>query len=160
MPPVVRTLIFTIFFPGFWTFAMPYRILPRSTWPDIRGPGALGWLLIAAGVALYFSCAFLGFAVRGKGTPFPLDPPKKLVTDGPYAFVRNPMYWAVASVMLGEAAVFHSIAILDLAAVFALMVVIFVRFAEEPMLRRNFGSEYEDYYRRVPRWFPRFRRGA
>lgn len=158
MSPLVRTLIFTIFIPGFWTFAMPYWILPRSRRPDIGGPGALGWLLIAAGVALYFSCAFLGFAIRGKGTPFPLDPPKKLVTDGPYGLVRNPMYWAVGSVILGEAAVFHSIAILDLATVFALAVVVFVLFAEEPSLRRNFGPQYEDYCRRVPRWLPRIGR--
>jgi protein-S-isoprenylcysteine O-methyltransferase Ste14 len=160
MSPILRTLIFTIFIPGFWTFVMPFWILPKSARPDLTGPGALGWLLIAAGVALYFSCAFLGFAVRGKGTPFPLDPPKKLVTDGPYAVVRNPMYWAVGSVVLGEAAVFHSIAILDMAAVFALAVVVFVFFAEESSLRRNFGPEYEEYCRRVPRWFPRFRRGA
>ena len=34
------------------------------------------------------------FALRGKGTPFPLDPPLKLVTTGPYAYVSNPMQTA------------------------------------------------------------------
>jgi protein-S-isoprenylcysteine O-methyltransferase Ste14 len=34
---------------------------------------------------------------------------------------------------------------------------LFVLLYEEPMLRHKFGSEYEDYCRRVPRWFPRFR---
>src|SRR5437879_6929372 len=112
MSPVIRTLIFTVFIPSFWTVMMPYWLLPRGARPDVRGLGAIGWLLIAAGIALYFACAFWGFAIRGKGTPLPLDPPKKLIVVGPYRIARNPMYWSVAFVMLGEAAVFHSVALL------------------------------------------------
>lgn len=157
MSPVIRTLIFTVFIPGFWTVMMPYWVLPSGARPDVRGVGAAGWLLIAAGVALYFACAFWGFAVRGKGTPLPLDPPKKLVVEGPYRIVRNPMYWSVASVMLGEAAVFHSIALLELVAIFAVGVVLFVLFVEEPTLKQKFGTEYEEYCQQVPRWLPRFK---
>jgi protein-S-isoprenylcysteine O-methyltransferase Ste14 len=154
MSPVIRTLIFTIFIPGFWTAMMPYWILPRGARPDWRGAGAAGWLLVAAGIALYFACAFWGFAVRGKGTPLPADPPKKLVVEGPYRVVRNPMYWSVALVVLGEAAVFHSVALVDLAAVFFVGVNLFVLFFEEPGLRQKFGAEYEEYCRRTPRWLP------
>jgi len=118
MSPLVRTLIFTIFIPGFWTILMPYWMLPKGTKPDLRGAGTLGWVLIAAGIVLYIACAFWGFAIRGKGTPLPLDPPKKLVVEGPYRVVRNPMYWGVGSVILGEAAVFHSFALAELAAAF------------------------------------------
>src|SRR5437879_12528740 len=82
MSPVLRTLIFTIFVPGFWTVAMPYWLIPRDTRPSLYGVGAVGGVLIAAGIALYFACAFWGFALRGKGTPLPMDPPKKLVVDG------------------------------------------------------------------------------
>jgi protein-S-isoprenylcysteine O-methyltransferase Ste14 len=155
MSPVIRTLIFTVFIPGFWTVMMPYWMLPRGVRPDLRGAGAAGWLLIAAGIALYFACAFWGFAVRGKGTPLPLDPPKKLVVVGPYRVVRNPMYWGVGSVVLGEAAIFHSVALAELAVVFAVGVILFVLLFEEPALRRKFGEEYEEYCRRVPRWLPR-----
>ena len=157
MSPVFRTLIFTIFVPGFWTIVMPYWLLPRGTRPDLRGAGAAGWLLIAAGIALYFACAFWGFALRGKGTPLPIDPPKKLVVEGPYGLVRNPMYWSVASVMLGEAAVFHSVALAELAFAFFAGVNVFVLLYEEPALRRKFGAEYEEYCRRVPRWLPRIK---
>jgi protein-S-isoprenylcysteine O-methyltransferase Ste14 len=157
MSPVIRTLIFTIFIPGFWTVMMPYWILPRGAWPDWRGASAAGWLLIVAGIALYFACAFWGFAVRGKGTPLPTDPPKKLVVEGPYRVVRNPMYWSVAFVMLGEAAVFHSVALVDLATVFFVGVNLFVLFFEEPALRGKFGAEYEEYCRQTPRWLPRFK---
>jgi protein-S-isoprenylcysteine O-methyltransferase Ste14 len=119
MSPIIRKLIFTVFVPGFWTVLMPYWLLPRGLRPDARGAGAAGWLLIAAGIALYSACAFWGFAVRGKGTPLPLDPPKKLVVEGPYRMVRNPMYWGVGSVVFGEAAIFHSVALTELAGTFA-----------------------------------------
>lgn len=136
---------------------MPYWLLPHGVRPDLRGAGAAGWLLIAAGIALYFACAFWGFAVRGKGTPLPLDPPKKLVAEGPYRVVRNPMYWGVGSIVLGEAAIFHSIVLAELAVVLAVSVIAFVQLVEEPQLRRKFGEEYEEYCRRVPRWLPRVR---
>jgi protein-S-isoprenylcysteine O-methyltransferase Ste14 len=157
MSPVIRTVIFTVFVPGFWAVAMPYWLLPRGVRPDLRGAGAAGWLLIGAGMALYFACAFWGFALRGKGTPLPLDPPKKLVVEGPYRVVRNPMYWSVAFVMLGEAAVFHSLALAELAVLFLAGTGVFVLLYEEPMLRQQFGAEYEEYCRRVPRWLPRFK---
>lgn len=157
MSPIIRTLLFTIVVPGFWTVLIPYWMLPCGISPDLRGAGAGGWLLIAAGVALYLMCAFWGFALRGRGTPLPMDPPKKLVVEGPYKVVRNPMYWGVASVMLGEAAVFHSVALAELVAAFVVGVTLFVLLFEEPELRRKFGAEYEEYCLRVPRWLPRFR---
>jgi len=160
MSPIIRTLIFTVFVPGFWTVMMPYWLLPRPVRADVRGAGDAGWLLIAAGIALYFACAFWAFALRGRGTPLPLDPPKKLVVVGPYRIVRNPMYWSVAFVMLGEAAVFHSMALVDLAAVFFVAVNLFVLFVEEPGLKAKFGAEYEQYCLQVPRWLPRIRRPA
>src|SRR6266851_4006976 len=146
MSPFIRTLIFTIIVPGFWTVAMPYWMLPRGVRLELRGASLLGLPLIAAGAALYVATAFWGFALRGKGTPAPIDPPKTLVVEGPYRVVRNPMYWAVTFVMLGE-----------LAIAFFAGTILFVLLYEEPTLRRKFGAEYEVYCRRVPRWLPRFR---
>jgi protein-S-isoprenylcysteine O-methyltransferase Ste14 len=157
MSPFFRTIIFTILVPGFWIVAMPYWLLPRGTRPDLHGAGAAGWLFIAGGIQLYFACAFWGFALRGKGTPAPIDPPKKLVEEGPYRIVRNPMYWSVAFVLLGEALVFHSLTLVELAAALFAGANLFVLFYEEPVLRRKFGAEYEDYCRRVPRWLPRLK---
>jgi protein-S-isoprenylcysteine O-methyltransferase Ste14 len=157
MSPFIRTIIFTILVPGFWTVVMPYWLLPRGTRPNLQGAGAAGWLFTAGGIALYFACAFWGFALRGKGTPAPIDPPKRLVEEGPYGIVRNPMYWSVTLVMLGEGLVFHSLALVELAAAFFAATNLFVLFYEEPALRRKFGAEYEDYCRRVPRWLPRFK---
>lgn len=136
---------------------MPYWALPRGARPDLLGAGAAGCLFIAMGIALYFACAFWGFALRGKGTPAPIDPPKKLVEEGPYRIVRNPMYWSVALVMLGEGLVFHSLALVELAAALFAGANLFVLFYEEPHLKRVFGVQYEEYCRRVPRWLPRFK---
>ncbi len=157
MSPFIRTLIFTIIVPGFWTVAMPYWMLPRGVRLELRGASLLGLPLIAAGAALYVATAFWGFALRGKGTPAPIDPPKTLVVEGPYRVVRNPMYWAVVSVMLGEALAFRSLAFAELAIAFFAGTILFVLLYEEPTLRRKFGAEYEAYCRRVPRWLPRFR---
>lgn len=157
MSPILRTLIFTILVPGFWTIGFPYILMPRGTHPDFRGTGLLGLPLMVAGIALYIATAFWGFAKRGQGTPLPLDPPRKLVTEGPYRVVRNPMYWSVSSVVLGEAALFHSAALRELSLGFLAATYLFVLIFEEPVLRRKFGAEYEEYCRRVPRWFPRLK---
>lgn len=156
MSPVLRTLIFTVAVPGFWTVGLPYWwLVRRGMRPDFSLARLPGWLLIVAGGALYLVCAFWGFAIRGKGTPAPIDPPKKLVVEGPYRVVRNPMYWGVISVMLGESIVFHSAALAELAGIFFVCVTLFVILYEEPILRSKFGADYEEYCRRVPRWIPR-----
>lgn len=157
MSSLVRTLIFTIFVPGFWTILVPYWVVPRGTRPAVRGASALGWVLIMAGACLYLLCAFWGFALRGEGTPAPIDPPKKLVIEGPYRVVRNPMYWSVLFVILGEAIVFHSSALAELGVALFACTMLFVLLYEEPTLRRKFGAEYDEYCRRVPRWIPRLR---
>ena len=157
MSAVFRTLIFTVLVPGFWTVVLPYWVVPRGPRPDVRGVGAAGWLLVVAGGALYLVCAFWGFAIHGKGTPLPLDPPKRLVADGPYGVVRNPMYWGVAGAMLGEATVFHSVAFAEWAAGLFVCANVFVLLVEEPTLAKKFGTEYEEYCRRVPGWIPRLR---
>ena len=155
MSPFLRTLVFTIFVPGFWTVLVPYWVVGRGARMELRPAGVAGWILAGAGVVLYFACAFWGFALRGKGTPAPIDPPKRLVAEGPYRIVRNPMYWSVAFVMLGEALALRSLALAEIGCVFFACTMLFVMVFEEPILRRKFGAEYEAYCRRVPRWIPR-----
>ena len=157
MSPFLRTLIFTIFVPGFWTVMVPYWVVGRHAHLDLRGAGPVGSVLVVAGIALYLMCAFWSFALRGKGTPAPIDPPKRLVVEGPYRIVRNPMYWSVAFVMLGEALAFRSLSLAEIGGAFFTCTALFVVAYEEPLLRHKFGAQYEEYCRRVPRWIPRFR---
>jgi len=158
MSPTLRTVVFTVIVPGFWTVLLPWWMSRRAR-GDLHwdGLGIAGWPLIAFGVVLYLTCAFWGFALRGKGTPAPFDPPRKLVVGGPYCVVRNPMYWSVLFVMLGEAAVLRLALLAEWAVIFFAGTYLFVLLYEEPVLRRSFGSEYEAYCRTVPRWFPRLK---
>ena len=78
---------------------------------------------------------------------------------GFYRYVRNPMYvgfflgWLSLWVVFGRA----NRSALTVALVAVVTVVLFVRIYEEPILRRMFGAQYEEYCRNVPRWIPRMR---
>jgi protein-S-isoprenylcysteine O-methyltransferase Ste14 len=82
-------------------------------------------------------------------------PTENLVVGGLYRHVRNPMYLAVGATIVGQALVLAQPVLFVYAAIFAVMVVAFVRGYEEPTLRRQFGEEYERYRRAVPGWWPR-----
>lgn len=111
-----------------------------------------------AGAALALAC-IVTFALVGKGTPAPFDPPRRLVTSGPYRYLRNPMYAGAGLALLGAALFYESPALLAYAAAFMLIAHGFVLIHEEPALRRLFGSAYEAYCRETDRWWPRgFRR--
>lgn len=79
------------------------------------------------------------------------------MVGGLYRWVRNPMYIAVVSCVLGQAGVFGSAALLGYAAGLMVVFFSFVRLYEEPALARRFGAEYEAYRRAVPGWYPRAR---
>jgi protein-S-isoprenylcysteine O-methyltransferase Ste14 len=85
----------------------------------------------------------------------PLDPPKRLVVRGPYRFVRNPMYLGAVTALAGAALYHGSLALAAYAAVFLLLMHVFVCGYEEPTLRRMFGADYERYCASVRRWWPR-----
>ena len=110
---------------------------------------------MAIGALIVVWCA-LAFALVGKGTPAPFDPPRRLVVVGPYRYVRNPMYLGAGLAVFGSALVYESYAVLAYLAIAAVIVSIFVVGYEEPTLRRAFGQEYVEYCRRVHRWRPRF----
>jgi protein-S-isoprenylcysteine O-methyltransferase Ste14 len=100
---------------------------------------------------------FVRFVRDGLGTPAPVAPTERLVTTGAYRCVRNPMYLAVLSAILGQALLLGQPVLLAYAAGVAVMFVIWVRFYEEPVLRQQFGAEYDAYRRAVPAWWPRRR---
>lgn len=115
---------------------------------------ALGWLAIAVGSGVLLE-AFGRFVVEGLGTPAPVAPTENLVVGGLYRYIRNPMYVAVAAVILGQAAVLGRWVLVGYAVVFGATVWSFVRWYEEPTLLRQFGTEYEQYRQTVPGWWPR-----
>ena len=149
----MRHLLAIVILPGSVTILVPSLLLEDAElapWPLV----ALGVVLLAIGLTFFVWTVSL-FARVGRGTLAPWDPPKKLVVRGPYRHVRNPMITGVLFVLLGEAALFGSLAVLTWAAtVLAINAVWFLIF-EEPDLRDRFGADYDAYAARTPRWFPR-----
>jgi protein-S-isoprenylcysteine O-methyltransferase Ste14 len=86
-------------------------------------------------------------------------PPENLVVVGFYRYVRNPMYLGFITGWIGLWIVFGQANLVAVVIAFAvvLSVALFVVLYEEPVLRRKFGADYEQYCRNVPRWIPRLR---
>jgi protein-S-isoprenylcysteine O-methyltransferase Ste14 len=154
--PILNTLLFTVFVPGTVAGWLPYRLHGDSPPTSNLALRVLAILLIVIGTAIYLHTAFWGFALCGRGTPAPIAPTKKLVVEGLHRYVRNPMYVGVATIVLGQAVLFQSWHVLEYLAIVLLIIQFFVLFYEEPTLARQFGQEYEEYKKRVPRWIPRF----
>ncbi len=153
----IRAVAYAVLFIGLVLIYVPAGILSWSgiVQPDAIGaPQIAGMIIGAAGAMIALWCV-LTFSSIGKGTPAPFDPPRRLVIQGPYRFVRNPMYIG-AGVALASAALFYeSLPLLGYTGVFFLVTHLFVLSYEEPTLRRTFGQDYEAYCHKVRRWWPK-----
>lgn len=160
MRNAIGTAIFFVVAPGTVVGLIPYLITRWRPSEPFLGTELTRWpgvVLIIAGLAVVLD-AFARFVREGRGTPAPVAAPTRLVVRGPYRYVRNPMYVALIGVVLGEALVLASTALLLYGAVMWLITHTFVVLYEEPALRGQFGAEYDAYLARVPRWIPRLSR--
>lgn len=157
----LKTLLFTVLVPGTVAVGIPYLLLASGIGSvyDIGGFKFIGIVPIALGVVFYIWTAG-DFVLMGRGTPAPLDPPRRLVSRGLYRIVRNPMYIGVLLMLIGEGVFFGSLAILVYAILIWSVNHLFIIFYEEPTLRKKFGAAYLEYCRVVPRWIPKLKRGA
>jgi protein-S-isoprenylcysteine O-methyltransferase Ste14 len=149
--------VFLVLVPGVVAGLVPWLVTGwrvRDPLPFRLPLQVVGSVLVAAGLIVLLH-AFLRFVVEGVGTPAPVAPTERLVVGGLYRFVRNPMYLAVGTVIVGQALVLGRPVLLVYAAAFGAAVALFVRLYEEPTLERRFGGEYEAYRRAVPAWRPR-----
>ena len=128
--------------------------------PEFASPTQIWfWLALLAaitGLALSAWTVKL-FRKFGKGTPAPWDPPKRLVIQGPYRHVRNPMITGALFMLLAEAILFQSLPIATWMTVFFIGNAIYFPLIEEKGLEQRFGDEYREYKTHVPRWIPRLR---
>jgi protein-S-isoprenylcysteine O-methyltransferase Ste14 len=65
------------------------------------------------------------------------------------------MYVAVLAIILGQALLFSSWALVAYATTAAVAMVSFVKFYEEPTLAHRYGADYVAYHHAVPGWLPR-----
>jgi len=155
---ILGTTVFLLLAPGIVAGLVPWWISGWRIHPAFLGFTpfrVIGALLIASGIPVLLE-SFGRFALQGIGTPAPVFPTRHLVVKGFYRYVRNPMYLAVVSIILGQGLLLGDIRILAYATLGWLVMHLFVRIYEEPTLRKSFGAEYEIFCAHVPRWIPRF----
>ncbi len=110
----------------------------------------LGWIPFGLALAMAFS---VNWRFKRAGTTIkPFADSSALVTDGPFAFSRNPIYLSAVVGLLGIFVVLGSLS--PLVVIPPFIAIIRTRFiaVEERMLEEAFGDAYRDYMKRVRRW--------
>ena len=126
---------------------------PMSTTSQVLR-GSLAAVAVLSGLVVLIG-AFVRFVREGSGTPAPVAPTDRLVIGGLFRFVRNPMYLAVVTILLGQCVLFASTTLLIYTVLVWAAMAAFVRWYEEPVLATRYGQQYQDYRRSVRAWWPR-----
>jgi len=151
----IKSAIFTLLAQATLGVYLPRYLASRSG--DAPASAPLRWLAaipLGVGAVLYLRCAW-DFAAFGRGTPAPVDAPRRLVVRGWYRYVRNPMYVGVMLMATGWMTYFASSSLALYVASVGVGFHLFVVLYEEPTLRRLFGDPYGAYCGQVRRWLPR-----
>jgi protein-S-isoprenylcysteine O-methyltransferase Ste14 len=160
---VVYPLIFVVL-P--WALSL---LTPRFGWTE-GGPGSwnlLGLIPVAAGIAGLIWVFSVMFAQVPKlpavleldeGEGLLTATSRVLITHGPFAYSRNPMFLADAIVWLGWALFYGSAVILVVGLLGWTLLNYFKVPQKERGLEARFGDAYRDYRRTVPRWVGTIRR--
>lgn len=123
------------------------RFLPRSLYVWISLPA------VVCGALLVMWSMFHFFKV--KGTPVPFNPPPKLVTTGPYRYVRNPMLSGLFILLFGLGGLLRSVSLTFMfTPLFVLFNIFELKMIEEPELVQRLGKEYSVYRDRTPMFIP------
>lgn len=149
---VLGSVLFFLVAPFIVGFVLPWWIAGWRVGNTFWATG--GFFLVLMGLVPLVE-SFARFALVGLGTPAPIAPTKHLVVSGFYRYVRNPMYVGVILIILGNALIVGNVAVFAYAALIALAFALFVLGYEEPVLKRQFGAEYGEFCKNVPRWLPR-----
>jgi len=157
MPAALGSALFLLLAAGIGAGLVPWWISHWIVHAPLFGVlliRALGASLVVLGIIVVVD-SFARFAFQGLGTPAPVFPARHLVVTGFYRYVRNPIYLAAVSVILGEGLILGNVNVLAYGVLAWLGTNWFVVAYEEPTLRKTFGPEYDAFCRNVPRWVPR-----
>jgi protein-S-isoprenylcysteine O-methyltransferase Ste14 len=161
MAGLLRNVLSIAVLPGAVLGVIPSLLLWRTGGFVPRWPLPVGWLAVGGGGVL-FGCGLLLaahtirlFILIGRGTLAPWDPTRKLVIEGAYRHVRNPMITGIGTALAGEALLFGAPALAVWLACFVALNHVYFVASEEPGLHKRFGAEYDEYVANVPRWIPR-----
>jgi protein-S-isoprenylcysteine O-methyltransferase Ste14 len=160
---IVRHLLSIAILPFTVTVVIPVWLARRNQVSFSIGTTTTELLVQLLGVAslcvglVLFAASLQQFAVRGRGTLAPWDPPRHLVVQGPYRYVRNPMISGVVFLIFGEALALRSWPHAQWAVLFLAINLVYIPLVEEPQLERRFGASYREYRQHVSRLLPRLR---
>lgn len=142
----------------FVTLGTPWGMLAplRTLGLPLRSAAVAG-IVLAATIAV---AAVQEFAERGQGTPLPYDPPRRLVTTGPYAYIRNPMQTGATLLLAGSAASSGSGHLAVAVGVAIAYGAGLAWWHEAEELHERFGTRWPAYRRTVPAWYPTWRPSA
>jgi protein-S-isoprenylcysteine O-methyltransferase Ste14 len=118
-------------------------------------PEVVRWVGVLLALAAIPALAWVHRALGRQYSPcLQIKQSHSLITDGPYARVRHPMYTVLSTFSLGMSLVTANL----LTICFAILVIIpfpFVARKEEHMMLEEFGDEYREYMKRSGRFFPK-----
>lgn len=127
-----------------------------SRWQGWPEPARRGMLLACLVFSVPGLTAVRDLARSGDGTPVPLDPPRRLVTHGIYAFIRNPMQLSMTLLLLLESLFLWS----PWPAILAVLGVVYseglARWSENQDMLDRFGDAWSRYQKSVRPWLPRW----
>lgn len=108
------------------------------------------------GAVVGFWCVML--FVKVGGTPLPIKPPPRIVENGLYSRIRNPMMTGSLAMLFGLGFLLNSISmVLIVFPVIVVLAYIYIKFIEEPEIEKRLGQAYIDYRNRVPMFIPKLR---
>lgn len=155
-----RVVAQVILFTGFGLWFLPYvtlSVADRSVEvPTVRPRWLVAVVIVAVPLVSLGMAAVIELAMAA-GTPFPWDPPNRLVVTGPYAYLANPMQVAAVGLVLVEAAVLGEWLLVAVAVGAAAFSSGLAELHERGALGRRFGPPYERYRSEVRPWVPRVR---
>lgn len=161
--PVLRTCFHGLGWGGYMLLVLPACAL---AWEDrdylavLQSAGPARW---AVALALGLPCLLIGwaaaheFALVGRGTPIPYDPPKRVVTSGPYASIANPMQVTSTIVMIAMAILVNSAAAWTIPLAFLIFEGIFATWYNRAHIALAMPEDWDTYSAAVCSWVPRGR---
>lgn len=105
--------------------------------------------------AILFMWTLRSLFLAGHHVPSSQNPAPKLVTSGPFHYVRNPHALAVGIWLFGFSLFFNSAGFLIITFVLFAIVLYVMKFGEEKELEERFGKEYAEYKKQTPFIIPR-----
>jgi protein-S-isoprenylcysteine O-methyltransferase Ste14 len=154
----IKTLIQIICVWSITLILFPWIIIDAFELQD-----AASWLAKMSSYFVFIISSVIGlssafYLIRyGNGTPLPADQTKRLVINGPYRYVRNPMAIAGMGQGLAISLYFGSVHLVVYTLIGGLLWHFVVRPIEEKNMQERFGGDYENYRSSVNLWFPKLK---